>query len=103
MLHFLSSELGDEWKRVAQYLNVKRVRVQAIVRNNVNNDIETTIYEMLLTWLKRVPKSANKVDMLVNALIASGRLDLGEVIRDREHDYRREQSLSATGVCACAS
>ena len=61
LLHFLSAELGDEWRRVAQHLGVKRVRIQAIMRNNVNCDIERTIYDMFVTWLKRVPKAAKKV------------------------------------------
>ena len=61
LLHFLSAELGDEWRRVAQHLGVKRVRIQAIMRNNVNCDIERTIYDMFVTWLKRIPKAAKKV------------------------------------------
>ena len=61
LLHFVASELGDEWKKVAQYLAVRKSRIQAIERNNVGKDTESIIFEMLLTWIKRVPKSANKV------------------------------------------
>ena len=53
-------ELGDEWRRVAHYLNVRRVRIQAIMRNNAN-DQENAVMDMLLTWAKKVPRSVNKV------------------------------------------
>ena len=53
-------ELGDEWRRVGHYLNVRRVRIQAIMRNNAN-DQENAVMDMLLTWAKKVPRSVNKV------------------------------------------
>ena len=61
LLHQIAADLGEEWKRLAQQLNIKRMRIQAIIRNNVEWDTEHVIYEMLITWMKRVPKSANKV------------------------------------------
>ena len=61
MLRHLASEIGEEWRRLAQYLSIRRVRIQAIVRNNVTNDSDQAIYDMLLTWAKKVPRSMNKV------------------------------------------
>ena len=62
-IHQLAQELGDEWRRVAHYLNVQRVRLQAILRNiqlKEKSEVEAK-YDMLMTWLKRAPKSADKV------------------------------------------
>lgn len=61
MLRHLASEIGEEWRRLAQCLSIRKVRIQAIVRNNVNNDSEQAIYDMLLTWAKKIPRSVNKV------------------------------------------
>ncbi len=55
------AELGEEWKKLAHYLSVRRIRIQAIMRNNVNKENENAIYDMLLTWAKKVPRSVNKV------------------------------------------
>ena len=63
LLKYLASELGEEWKKLAHYLSVRRVRIQAIMRNNISNDQEKIIYDMLLTWAKRVPHSMNKVSL----------------------------------------
>ena len=61
MLRHLSAEMGDEWKKMAQILNIRRVRIEAILRNNVNSSTEQAVYDMLTTWAKRVPRSLNKV------------------------------------------
>ena len=37
------------------------MRIQAILRNNASKDQETAIYDMLVTWAKRIPKSISKV------------------------------------------
>jgi hypothetical protein len=47
---------------VAHYLNIKRQRIQAILRNNSTGDDEDIKYDMLMTWMKKVPRSANKVN-----------------------------------------
>ena len=36
--------------------------------------------------------------MLVSALLLAGRIDLAEIVRDKEKDFRLEQSLSARGL-----
>ena len=61
-LHHLAAEVGDDWKRLATQLNLRRTRLQAILRNSVGKDQEAIIYEMLLSWAKRLPKSMNKVN-----------------------------------------
>lgn len=58
----MASELGDEWKKLAQYLSLKSVRIQAILRqNNQNPEPKKIRYDMLVTWAKRVPRCLNKV------------------------------------------
>jgi len=62
VFQYISGELGDEWKKLAQYLNMKSVRIQAILRqNNSNPDPKKIRYDMLITWAKRVPRCVNKV------------------------------------------
>lgn len=53
--------LGKEWKDVAAQLNLKPMRIQAILRNHVNKDTAETRFDMLVTWAKRVPKAVDKV------------------------------------------
>ena len=62
-LRHLSLELGDEWRKLAHQLNVRRVRVQAIMRNTTlaGRSIEDAKYVMLLTWMKAAPRGLNKV------------------------------------------
>ncbi len=63
MIRHISQSLGDEWQRVAHCLNVKRVRLQAILRNNKESESaeEESKYDMIMSWLKKVPRSMNKV------------------------------------------
>ena len=61
MLRHVANELGDDWRRLAQLLNIRRVRLQAILRNNINSSIQQTTFEMLLSWVKKLPRAANKV------------------------------------------
>jgi hypothetical protein len=118
MLRHLASEIGDEWKRLAQCLNIRRMRIQAIVRNNVNSDSEQVIYDMLLTWAKKVPRSVNKVggplhahvkiitlppiallqvEILCHALLQCGRSDLAEELKNRDLDFRQERAAALRG------
>ncbi|XP_067946573.1 death domain-containing protein 1-like [Watersipora subatra] len=87
LLKQLSSDLGDEWKMLASHLNVKKTRIQSIMRNHVNSESDGPIQEMLLTWIKRIPRSMDKVKVLCDALRAVGRLDLVEDVRDKEYDF----------------
>ena len=40
LLRHLSADLGDEWKMLATHLNVKKTRIQSIMRNHVNSENE---------------------------------------------------------------
>ncbi len=60
LLYHLAAELGDEWHQLAENLDVKRGRLAAILRNNVNHPAEA-IYEMLVTWAKQVPLATSTV------------------------------------------
>ena len=62
-LHIIADHLGEEWQRVANQLNVKKMRLQAIMKNNMFKEAEedNSKYDMLTTWIKKVPVSANKV------------------------------------------
>ena len=48
---------------LASQLNVKRMRIQAILRNNMSheNADDDAKFDMLMTWIKSVPRSLNKV------------------------------------------
>lgn len=83
LLQFVSDQLGDEWRKLAHYLGVHRARVQAIIRNVMVGDKEEkeAKYEMLMTWLKSAPKSADKISILSSALQHCDRLDLAEAIK----------------------
>lgn len=61
VLKEISADLGDEWQRVANALNVKKVRIQAIMKKNVSEDDDDVKYDMLITWAKKVPRGLNKV------------------------------------------
>lgn len=54
---------------------------------------------MLLTWVKRVPRSLDKVKVLCDALRAVGRLDLVEDVRDKEYDYKELRAEQLKGRC----
>ncbi|KAL3882830.1 hypothetical protein ACJMK2_029134 [Sinanodonta woodiana] len=92
LLH-VAQELGDEWKRLAQSLSLRPVRIQAILRQNVHNENVQTRYDMLMAWAKRQPRSIDKSTLLCQALAAAGRNDLAEEIRDKCEDFRQQQTV----------
>jgi len=69
MLRHLATEVGDEWRRLAQCLGIRSVRQQAIIRKTVNLAASTrrsdarrdAVYDMLASWMKKMPRSADKV------------------------------------------
>lgn len=63
LMRDLARDMGEEWRKLAQLLNVNRVRLQAIIRNVQVSDKseEDARFEMLMNWLKRMPKSTDKV------------------------------------------
>ena len=60
LFRHLANNLGDEWRRLAKYLNVGRVRIQAIMRQNTSGQ-GNIVFDMLVTWAKRAPRSLDKV------------------------------------------
>ena len=66
-LQHLAQEIGDDWRYLAQHLNIRRARLQAIFRNNssssVGGDSHQAVYEMLTTWMKKMPRASNKVNI----------------------------------------
>ncbi|VDH93408.1 Hypothetical predicted protein, partial [Mytilus galloprovincialis] len=85
LMRYLAVEMGEEWRRLAQILNVSRARMQAILRNIQISDgtEEDARYEMLMSWLKKMPKAVDKVSTLNGALMRCGRDDLTEEIQKR--------------------
>jgi len=63
LIRDVARDLGDEWKKIAQLLNVTRPRIQAILRDVQVYDKteEDARYEMLMCWLKKMPKATDKV------------------------------------------
>ncbi|XP_063405167.1 uncharacterized protein LOC134688398 isoform X2 [Mytilus trossulus] len=93
VLEFVANELGDEWKMLAQVLNLKSVRIQAILRQNTANpDPKKIRYDMLVSWAKRIPRSANKLDILATALTSCGRSDIASELRDKDLEYKRNMA-----------
>ena len=65
MLRHLASEIGDEWRRLAQSLGIRPVRQLAIIRSS-NSALgaaarRDVVYDMLTSWMKKMPRAANKV------------------------------------------
>ena len=60
-LRMLAGQLGKEWRELAAALNLRPMRIQAILRQHVNKETNDTRFDMLLTWAKRVPKAVDKV------------------------------------------
>ncbi|KAK2160425.1 hypothetical protein LSH36_133g00024 [Paralvinella palmiformis] len=89
-LRHLSTVIGDEWRTLAQHLGIRRMRIQAILRNNVTMENDAVIYEMLATWAKRMPRSVNKVELLCRSLATAGRADLAEEVRDKQSEKHLE-------------
>ena len=54
LLKQLSADLGDEWKLLATHLNVKKTRIQSIMRNHVNSDNEAVGVQLYYCVWKRV-------------------------------------------------
>lgn len=63
LMRHLAADMGDEWRKVAMTLNISRARIQAILRNTQIGESteEDARYQMLITWLKKMPKSIDKV------------------------------------------
>jgi len=60
MLHHLASCIGTEWRQLAMKLGMPRGRIEAIHRS-VSTDRQKAVGDLLTSWIKRLPRSADKV------------------------------------------
>ena len=79
--------VGDEWRRLGRRLGMTRIRIESIDRDHHDD----ASYYMLLTWFKRVPRSSDKVSLLIHALISINRWDLAQDLQSLKDDKRAEQ------------
>ena len=85
---------GDEWRKLGRRLGMTRIRLEAI-EHDYHDD---AAYYMLFAWFKRVPRSSDKVLMLIHALININRWDLAQDLQSFKDDKRTEQrTLSRDG------
>ena len=61
MLRHLATELGDEWRRLAHGLGIRSIRQQAVIRNGNSAERQNALYDMLTSWMKKMPRAGNKV------------------------------------------
>ncbi|KAK7107608.1 hypothetical protein V1264_015501 [Littorina saxatilis] len=92
--HVAQQLAADDWKRLAPILNVRRTRLQAILRQNVSSPAWVAIYDVLLTWSKRLPQAFDRVEVLCAALTTVGRHDLAEAVQDQAENFRHDHFLS---------
>ena len=59
--HVAQQLAADDWRRMAPILNIRRTRLQAILRQNVGAPAWLPIYDVLLTWSKRLPQAFDRV------------------------------------------
>ncbi|XP_076445226.1 death domain-containing protein 1-like isoform X2 [Babylonia areolata] len=93
--HVAQQLAADDWRRLVPMLNIRRTRLQAILRQNMTTPPWLPVYDVLLTWSKRLPQSFDRVEMLCAALMAVGRSDLVEEVRDKDYNFRQNQAMSA--------
>lgn len=85
--------INDEWHRLGRRLGITRIRLEAIEHDHG----EDAPYYTLLTWVKRVPRSADKPVMLIQALVGINRWDLAQDLQNLKDERRQEQKLSTNG------
>ncbi len=88
-----SSLVGDEWRRLARRLGLSRIRIEAIEHDHQPD----AAYYMLLAWFKRVPRSTDKVSLLINALMNINRWDLAQDLQTMKDEKRQELKTSSRG------
>ena len=90
-----NSLLGDEWRWLARRLGLTRIRIEAIERDNH----EDAPYYMLLAWFKRVPRSTDKVPLLIQGLMNINRWDLAQDLQNYKDEKRQElKTFSLDGM-----
>ncbi len=53
---------------------------------------------MLLAWFKRVPRSTDKVSLLIHGLMNINRLDLAQDLQTMKDERRQELKISSRGT-----
>ncbi|GAB1600305.1 uncharacterized protein LOC115227399 [Argonauta hians] len=93
LMQELAIALGDEWRRLSHQLNITSIRLQAIWRNTQACEWkeEQAKYEMLMTWLKTLPKCVDKISVLCEALNRCGRPDLMADVRMRNLVFQQQK------------
>ena len=77
MLRHLATEVGDEWRQLAQCLGIRSIRQQAVIRKinaaaaashghrwpwiSKHDARRDAVTDMLTSWVKKMPRSADKV------------------------------------------
>ncbi|CAF1134856.1 unnamed protein product [Adineta steineri] len=82
---------GDEWRWLARRLGMTRIRIEAIEHDHHDD----ASYYMLFAWFKRVPRSTDKVSLLINALVNINRWDLAQDLQAIKDEKRQEQKTSS--------
>lgn len=83
--------VGNEWRWLARRLGMTRIRIEAIERD-YHDDAP---YYMLLAWFKRVPRSTDKVLLLIHGLMNINRWDLAQDLQTVKDDKRQELKTSS--------
>ena len=60
LLHHLASCIGTEWRQLAVNLGMPRGRIESIHRS-VSTNRQKAISDLLTSWIKRLPRAADKV------------------------------------------
>ena len=85
MLRHLATEVGDEWRRLAKSLGIRPVRQLAIIRSSNNAAVSEArrdaVYDMLTSWMKKMPRAANKVCNAHTPITASAGIDVAHAAR----------------------
>jgi hypothetical protein len=82
-----TSLVGDEWHKLARRLGMTRIRIEGL-EYSYHDDAP---YYMLLAWFKRVPRSSDKLLLLINGLMNINRWDLAQDLQSIKDDKRSEQ------------
>ena len=64
-VRLLCRELRNDWERFAKELRISRARIQSIKQQNKNSIPERILMDILASWIKRQPKSNDKVLLLI--------------------------------------
>ena len=82
---------GDEWRMLGRRLGITRIRIEAIEHDHRDE----AAYYMLVTWFKRVSRSADKVVLLINGLANINRWDLAQDLQAIRDERRQAQKISS--------